>query len=409
MRSKVLAPRVDPGVWEHAKTRAAARLLGMPPERLVYHLTRLWATLKAQHTGDVLLVVPSDPTEQAQRFAALATALDHANPRRLLNALRAVGYLDIAPGDATIRVHDWARWQGIPAISASRTYVRDTPGLVTTGSTVSTTGSYSPVPGLPEGGRTVVPPESNHIESPEVRGIEGVGERGQSRYDHDDDDKPHGQSHGKPRVEPKTDLGAHRPLRRANGGNDDETSVGCGRPEPTPLFGKKPRQRKSTGEGPYSSAPFSRFMWWLVEGFGFRGYTPDDRDPQRLTTHGARIDMALVAECYLAIRLGKWGDRYDQRQLSARHAMSKIDAFLAFKERRHIHGTIVPLTADGILHHPSAERGGDLVAGDDAQAPAGRDGPADPFAAGYGPSDVGEHPKVRAYESRLPGGVPDHD
>ena len=67
--------------------------------------------------------------------------------------------------------------------------------------------------------------------------------------------------------------------------------------------------------------------------------------------------------------LREMGDRFDQRNLSAAYAMKKVGALQAYKERRHIIGSVV-----------------------------GRNGSADPYADGYGPSDVGDDPKVRAYE-----------
>jgi hypothetical protein len=160
--------------------------------------------------------------------------------------------------------------------------------------------------------------------------------------------------------------------------------------------GSRGKGRKTTGEGPTSSAPFTRFMWWLVEGFGFRGYVDDGYDAAQITRFGQGKDMAVVAECYIAIERGDFGDDFDRRNLTARHALRKINPFLAFKRRRQINGTIIPLTAAGIEHHPSAARCGPDVAGADAGAPAGRNGAADPTPRRADAPDLGSNSKLRA-------------
>jgi hypothetical protein len=137
---------------------------------------------------------------------------------------------------------------------------------------------------------------------------------------------------------------------------------------------------------------FGHFMWWLVEGFGHTGYKSKAADVGYLTQHGSGEDFALIAETYVAIADGQWGDDFDKRALSARHAMNKSNAFRAFKRRRGV-DTIIHPTEIGARYHPSRikHRGG--LAGGDAEEAPGGSGVPDPFAVGTGSYKLDEHPK----------------
>lgn len=137
---------------------------------------------------------------------------------------------------------------------------------------------------------------------------------------------------------------------------------------------------------------FGQFMWWLVEGFGFRGYDKSAADPGYFKNNGDGIDIALAAETYIAIASGLWGDDFDKRVLSGRHALNKVSAFGAYKRRKGI-GTLIPLTPTGSRYHPTAGNGGGGLGAGDAGSPSGGSGSVDPFAHGDGSYDMGNHPK----------------
>lgn len=156
-------------------------------------------------------------------------------------------------------------------------------------------------------------------------------------------------------------------LQRTTGNRGSESTVSAGdtRAARDAPFLLSPQQAEK---------PYDRFRRHLVE-FGADPslYVANGTDQAHLNRHGKQVDMALVAECYLAIRLGQWGDRWDRDHLSAFQAMKRIGPFVSFKEKREIHGRI------GL---------------------PGVGGQPDPYAAGYGPDDVEDHPKVRDYLER---------
>lgn len=324
--------RVDPDVWDHPKTLALASALRTTPERAVRDLTKVWASVLRRRTGGLLLVIQDAVSAEAvQQEFGREVGIEY--PGTFLSEMQRAGLLD--QHGREFWVHDWSDWQGASRARAHAHNILSSPD------------SYSGTQLLP--------------------GLDSsTGDTGDS-----------------------TDSSSGRDVLREKGRLEDRMGYGEGKKP----FSARNGARKTTGEGPDSSAPFTRFMWWLVEGFGHRDYLNDGYDATYLTRYGKGVDMALVAECYLAIKTGPFGDQYDRRNLSARHAMKKIDAFNAFKARRKIRGTVVALTAAGEEHHPSARRGSNGVAGADAGAPPGSDRPADPVADDDRSWDVARYAK----------------
>jgi hypothetical protein len=282
-----LMVHVDPGVYQHQKTKAAARQLNLNPCKIVYHLTMMWATVRRRRTDGLVIDLSPDPTKAAESFNRdVGYDPGQNDVRALVAVFRNVGFLDMQ--GTKLWAHDWDEWQEARA--------RTSPGPATLAAGTST-------------------------------------ER------HEREDEPDGL----------------------------------------------PLELRGTNY-------FGQFMWWLVQGFGFRDYDKSAEDPSYFKRAGQGVNIALAAEAYIAIATGLWGDDFDRRALSGRHALRKVSAFGAFKRRKDI-GTLIPLTAIGARFHPAAgERGGGMGAGD-AGAPAGRSGSTDPSAFGHGALDLGQHPK----------------
>lgn len=274
-----LTVRVDPGVYQHQKTQAVARQLGINPCKVVYHLTLMWGSEHCRKSGGLVLDLKPDSTLAAASFGEEVHYQGDAIP--LLKALKSAGFLDTQ--GSKLWAHDWSEWQGVR----------------------------------------------------------------------------------QKRVEPAT---------------EEEPVIA-----PVAVRDDLPRELQGTNY-------FGHFMWWLVEGFGFRGYDKNPIDPGYFKKNGQGVDMSLAAEAYIVIATGAWGDDFDRRVLSGKHALGKVSAFGAFKRRKDI-GTIIPLTVIGARYHPTAgERGGGMGTGD-ASSASGGSGSADPFAGGDGSLDLGQHPK----------------
>lgn len=337
MHGKTKAPRVDPGVWEHEKVRRVSESLGIHVDQVVRRLAQTWALVMEQAPVDGVLMRPDG--NQPAILTELRSRIDYPVVA-WLKALKAAGLLD--DNDAAVMIHDWADWQDVPR---ARSLPIRTPAVRNYGisgvSGTTTVGSSTPGTTTRSGSNYPVGSEtSTRGPEPEKR---GAGEKNQNDQNND---------------------------------------------------------RKTTGEGPTSSAPFTRFMWWLVEGFDYHDYPKPGLDASHMTRFGKDVDMALVAECYIAIAVGKWGDDWDQKQLSGKHALQKIGAFQAFKTRRRINGTVIPLTAAGSERHPSTRRHCDGVAREDAGAPAVGNGASRPAAGRHERIDVRGDPKVAELRAR---------
>lgn len=343
MAGRSTAPRVDPGVWDHPKTKAVARQLGMQPGDVVYHLTQMWGgVLRKKSNG---LVLPGLPTQDSL-LAALKTfrrEIGVKNGSKFLQALKDAGFVE----ERTTGwwVHDWDDWQG----SASRTRVRAESNYYVSNSYLD---SGSGVEGLLELGPVITGDRLTDTSGSRVQvvpeggiGVGGTGEGGQKNV-------------------------------------ISETATN-----------DKLHDSQSTNY-------FTRFMYWITKGFVDGAYGFDKMDPSHLVKNGQGVDMALVAECYIAIDRGLFGDDYDQRNLTARHAMKKIGPFSMFKRRKRINGTIITLTAEGSIHHPSAGRSGAKVAGNDARTAPGGNGAADPSADSDELGDLENYPKYREWRDR---------
>jgi hypothetical protein len=311
MTGKSMAPRVDPKVYEHPKTLAVSKALGIRREQVVYHLTQLWgAVLERKTSGFVIdLRVPSQLREWGP-------VLGHDQPGRLFSALRSAGFLD--QEGAQLWVHDLAEWQGLTRArkSGSSDSYRGTPGIErlrtdSTG-TLSTVGTKST---NPESSSLVRPPKEEDVQYE----LERAGER-----------------------------------------------AGAGEKEPNARFmSDLPKALQN------AKNPFGQFMWWLVDGFGYRDYKITPGEATYFKNNAKQVDMALAAETYIAIAEGLFGDNFDRRVLTGTWALKKVAAFHAFKRRRG-KDVIIPLTADGAAYYPiTGDRRRGLAGGDAGASTAG--------------------------------------
>jgi hypothetical protein len=301
---------VDPGVYDHQKTKAAARQLGLNPCKVVYHLTMMWAMAHRRKTGGMVIDLKPNADEAVITFNR---DVGYAGGSMLLVVLKQVGFLD-ARG-STLWAHDWDDWQ------PSRARRSGSSGLS---------------------------PDSSRSSLSSHSGSSGEIARQESLLD----------------------------TTGAQAGSGEGGSGGG------PLL---PPELRGTNY-------FGQFMWWLVQGFGFHEYDKSADDPGYFKRAGKGVNIALAAEAYIAIATGKWGDDFDRRALSGRHALRKVSAFGAFKRRRSI-DTLIPLTAIGARYHPTAGRRSGGMGTGDAGAVAAGTGNADPFANGDGSFDLGNHPK----------------
>jgi len=301
-----LMVRVDPGVYQHQKTKAAARSLNLNPCKVVYHLTMMWAAVHRRRTDGFVLDLKPDLQKAADAFNRdVGFDPGGSDKPALLKIFLQVGFLDSK--GSKLWVHDWDDWQPSRARRSSSSlfsgsgYRTGDSGIAPETSPVATTGDLTGAGG---------------------EGLEGEG---------------------------------------------------------------LPQELRGTNY-------FGQFMWWLVQGFGFHEYEMNGADPGYFKRAGRGVNIALTAETYIAIAVGKWGDDFDRRALSGRHAMSKVNAFKAFKRRRSI-DTIIPLTATGALYYPSSGSRGGGVGEDDAGPSSGGTSRPDPSPSGGGSLDLGNHPK----------------
>src|SRR4051812_7145206 len=110
MAGRGVAPRVDPNVWEHPKTRAVAKQLGMRPERVVYHLTQMWGAVLRRKSGGLLFRGSHDIKMQRIMQRHFGQDVRFGQPVTMLQALLDAGFLEQHGAD--FWVHDWADWQG---------------------------------------------------------------------------------------------------------------------------------------------------------------------------------------------------------------------------------------------------------------------------------------------------------
>lgn len=152
-------------------------------------------------------------------------------------------------------------------------------------------------------------------------------------------------------------------------------------PEPSPDL---PIQLRGTNY-------YGKFLWWVVEGFGYKT-NGNPIDAGFFKKNAASVNVALAAEAFVSIARGVWGDDYDRRNLTGRHAVNKAEAFAAFKRRRHL-DTVIPLTTIGTRFYPSGRSDSGGMAGGDAGPTAPRTGPSGPPPSRPGSYDLGNHPK----------------
>lgn len=149
------------------------------------------------------------------------------------------------------------------------------------------------------------------------------------------------------------------------------------------------------GDGP-SGPIYSQFIWWLQKGYA-EDYKPTGYDGRHIKGLGT-APVSLLAECYVSISRGRFGDDYDRRCLSVSHAIRKVNAFKSWKTRRGIIGPAVELTPEGARYYgefiPGGQGGG--VAGAPTPEAPRRDNPSRPSPSREYLDSLANHPKVLA-------------